>query len=150
MIPLRFPPVRLKVKNTENKQYIFDEARKKWIRLTPEEWVRQHALHYLNGTKGYPFSLIAVEKQINLNGLYKRFDLLVFDHSGQPFIVVECKSPAVEITQATFDQIARYNMPLQAEFLMVTNGLVHYYCSMDDGNGRYVFLRELPDFKRGY
>lgn len=148
MIPLQFPQVRLKVKNTENKQHIFDKARKKWIRLTPEEWVRQHTLHFLNDTKGYPLPLIAVEKQIYLNGLPKRFDLLVFNNTGQPMIIVECKSPALEITQAAFDQIARYNMPLKAKYLMVTNGLVHYYCSMDYDNRKYIFLRELPDFGR--
>lgn len=149
MIPLQFPQIELKIKNTENKQFIFDTARKKWVRLTPEEWVRQHTLHFLCNIKGYPLSLISVEKQITLNGLKKRFDLLIFDASGQPNIIVECKSPAVAITQATFDQIARYNMPLKAKFLMVTNGLVHYYCmTEDDVNGKYIFLTELPDFKR--
>jgi hypothetical protein len=123
---------------------IFDVVRKKFVVLTPEEWVRQHVVHFLIDEKGFPTSLINVEKQIKLNNTIKRYDAVVFNSSGNISVIVECKAPSVKITQQTFDQIARYNLVLKADYLMVTNGLEHYYCRMDFENERYVFLEELP------
>ncbi|MCK0132125.1 type I restriction enzyme HsdR N-terminal domain-containing protein [Flavobacteriaceae bacterium F08102] len=145
MRDLNLPSVKFKVKNTENKQFIFDIIRKKYIVLTPEEWVRQHVIHFLHEYKGYSRSLIAVEKQLKLYSLTKRFDILVFDRSGHPFIAVECKAPSVPIRQDTFDQIARYNMTLKAKYLMVTNGLKHYFCSLNEQG--YSFLEDIPKAK---
>jgi len=143
MRDLNLPSAKLKVKNTENKQFIFDIIRKKYVVLTPEEWVRQHVIHYLHVHKGYSKALIAVEKQLKLYTLTKRFDILVFSKSGQPFLAVECKAPSVSISQDTFDQIARYNLSIKAAYLMVTNGLNHYFCSLNaDG---YTFLSDLPN-----
>ena len=114
--------------------------------LTPEEWVRQHCVHFLNKNLNYPLSLINVEKQLEVSGLKKRYDVVVFNSDGSIKILVECKAPSVAITQDTFDQIARYNLSLNAELLMVTNGLSHYYCQLDYQQGQYNFLPELPAY----
>jgi predicted type IV restriction endonuclease len=146
MQKLNFPSYIFRFKNSENKVSIFDAIRKKFIILTPEEWVRQHVVNYLMEEKKYPKSLINVEKVLMVNGLRKRYDIVVFNPDGTIFILIECKAPEVKIAQITFDQIARYNMTLEAEFLMVTNGLNHYFCLMDFENEKYEFLRELPDY----
>jgi hypothetical protein len=125
---------------------IFDEIRKKFIILTPEEWVRQHVVQFLLDEKKYPKSLINVEKVLKVNGLRKRYDVVVFNSDGSIFILIECKAPEIKISQATFDQIARYNMTMNSEFLMVTNGLNHYFCQMDFENEKYTFLENLPNY----
>ena len=145
---LDFPVYDFRFKNSENKVYIFDVVRKKFVVLQPEEWVRQNAVHYLLHEKKYPKSLINVEKQITVNNIKKRYDIVVFDTKGNIALLVECKSPQIAITQATFDQIARYNMQLNAKYLMVTNGLRHFYCKMDYEVENYVFLKHIPDFSR--
>ncbi|AUC15580.1 restriction endonuclease subunit R [Tenacibaculum sp. SZ-18] len=147
MEKLNLPSYPLKIKNSEKHYLIFDEIRKKYIVLTPEEWVRQHYIHFLLKEKKYPISLIAVEKQFTVNNLKKRSDILIFSSSGTPDIIVECKAPKVKITQDTFDQIARYNLKLNANYLVVTNGLEHYYCKLDAQNETYIFLPELPEYK---
>ena len=146
MVKLNLPKYPYKVKNRENKLYIFDIIRKKYIVLTPEEWVRQHFVNYLILDKNYPKSIIAIEKQLNFNGLVKRTDILIFNKLGLPDIIVECKSPKIKISQDTFDQIARYNLKLNANYLIVTNGLQHYYCKLDHQNSRYIFLKEIPRY----
>lgn len=146
MQKLNFPVYSFRFKNSENKVAIFDEIRKKFIILTPEEWVRQHVTQYLLQEKKYPKSYINVEKLIKINELTKRYDLVVFRPDGALFLLVECKAPEIKITQQTFDQIARYNLTLKAKYLMVTNGLNHYFCEMDFENEKYVFLEQLPDF----
>ena len=125
---------------------IFDEIRKKFILLTPEEWVRQHVVQFLLQDKNYPKSYINVEKLIKINDLSKRYDGVVFQPNGDIFLLIECKAPEVPISQQTFDQIARYNLVLKAKYLMVTNGLNHYFCRMDFENEKYVFLKELPEY----
>ena len=115
--------------------------------LTPEEWVRQHFVQFLIEEKKYPASLIALEKQLTINNRKKRTDILVFNNEGKYDIIVECKAPQIKITQATFDQIARYNLKLKANFLIVTNGLDHFYCKMDFENETYLFLKDIPDYK---
>lgn len=147
MIKLNLPKYNFKLKNSENKTLIFDKLRKKYMVLTPEEWVRQHFVQFLINEKKYPISLIAIEKQLTVNNLKKRSDILVFNSKGNPNILVECKAPSVKITQDTFDQIARYNLKLKANYLIVTNGLKHYYCKMDFNKETYVFLKEIPNYK---
>ena len=147
MQKLNFQLYNFRFKNSENKVSIFDAIRKKFIILTPEEWVRQHVVQFLLEEKKYPHSLINVEKVLKVNGLRKRYDVVVFNPDGSIFILIECKAPEIKITQATFDQIARYNMTMKANFLMVTNGLNHYFCQMDFENEKYQFLKELPDYK---
>lgn len=144
MQQLQFPAYSFRFKSSENKISIFDPIRKKFVILTPEEWVRQHVIQFLTVEKNYPKSLINVEKVLVLNEMKKRYDLVVFNPDGSIHIIVECKAPQVEITQETFDQIARYNLSLKADYLMVTNGLQHFYCQMDYEKQDYVFLKELP------
>ena len=146
MKKLNFPAYSFRFKNSENKVAIFDEIRKKFIVLTPEEWVRQHVVRFLLEEKKYPKSLINVEKTLKINGLTKRYDAVVFNIDGGIKVLVECKAPEVTITQNAFDQIARYNMTLNAQYLMVTNGLKHYFCHLDPENERYAFLDDLPDY----
>lgn len=146
MQKLNFPVYSFRFKNSENKVSIFDEIRKKFILLTPEEWVRQHVIQFLLQDKRYPKSYINVEKLIKINDLSKRYDGVVFQPNGEIFLLIECKAPEVPISQQTFDQIARYNLVLKAKYLMVTNGLNHYFCQMDFENEKYVFLKELPDY----
>ncbi len=146
MQKLNFQLYNFRFKNSENKVSIFDEIRKKFIILTPEEWVRQHVVQFLLEDKKYPKSLINVEKVLKVNGLRKRYDVVVFNPDGSIYILIECKAPEIKIAQTTFDQIARYNMTMNAQYLMVTNGLNHYFCQMDYENEKYEFLRALPDF----
>jgi hypothetical protein len=112
--------------------------------LTPEEWVRQHVVRYLLDDKKAPKSWVNVEKQFTLAGLQKRFDVIVFSADGSVQVLVECKALNVSITQDTFDQIARYNMNFNAQYMMITNGLKHYYCSFDYENQKYHFCEDLP------
>jgi hypothetical protein len=146
MQKLQFPSYSFRFKNSENKIAIFDEIRKKFILLTPEEWVRQHVVQYLLQDKNYPKSYINVEKLIKVNDLNKRYDIVVYQPNGELFLLIECKAPEVKISQQTFDQIARYNLVLNAKYLMVSNGLNHYFCKIDFENEKYVFLEELPNF----
>ena len=134
MIKLNLPTYSFKLKSKENKTLIFDKFRKKYVLLTPEEWVRQHVASFLLEEKKYPVSLISIEKQFLVNNLKKRTDIIIFNASGNPEIMVECKAPTVKITQETFDQIARYNLKIKANYLFVTNGLDHFYCQIDFEN----------------
>ncbi len=147
MKQLQFPTYSFRFKNSENKVAIFDEIRKKFIIITPEEWVRQHVVQFLLQDKKYPKSHINVEKLLKINNLTKRYDVVVYKSDGNINVLVECKAPEVKITQSTFDQIARYNMTLNADYLMVTNGLNHYFCKMDYENEKYHFLTELPEYQ---
>ena len=145
---LNFPAFDFRIKSSENKTLIFDILRKKFVVLNPEEWVRQHIIHWLIYYKKYPASLINIEKQLEVNRLKKRYDIVVYNSDGSVEILVECKSYTIPITQDVFDQIARYNLPMQATYLMVTNGMEHYYCQMDTVAEKYTFLPQIPDFSR--
>lgn len=148
MQKLNFPECTIRLKNSENKTLIFDPIRKKFVVLQPEEWVRQHCIQFLLNEKQFPKSLINVEKQIKLNGITKRYDIVVFNRDGSIHLIVECKAPNISIDQDTFDQIARYNLALKATLLMVTNGINHYYCQMDYEQEQYQFLRTLPSHQK--
>lgn len=147
MTILNLPTYSFRFKNKENKLYIFDILRKKYVVVTPEEWVRLNFVQFLLVDKNYPKSLVAIEKQLKINNLIKRTDILIFDKHGLPNIIVECKAPNIKISQDTFDQIARYNLKLNAKYLIVTNGLQHFYCKMDHKNSVYQFLNEIPNYK---
>ena len=147
MQKLNFPEYNFRFKNKENKALIFDVIRKKFIVLKPEEWVRQHCLKLLIEDKKYPKALINVEKSLKINNLTKRYDIVIYDSDGSIYLIVECKSPKIKISQDAFDQIARYNLTLKASYLMVTNGLNHYYCNIDLKNESYNFLKEIPSYK---
>lgn len=143
---LNFPGYSFRFKNSENKSLIFDVIRKKFVVFQPEEWVRQHVVHYLMEDKKYPRSLINVEKKVLINSMPKRFDVVVFSPNGQIEVLIECKAPGMVITEETFDQIARYNLELKARYLMVTNGVNHYFCQIDYEKSSYVFLQDLPPY----
>lgn len=125
---------------------VFDIIRKKYVVLTPEEWVRQHSLHFLVEEKNYPAGRFLVERQLKVAALDKRVDVAVCDPEGKIQLLVECKAPEVVLNQKVFDQIARYNWEARADILMVTNGLNHFYCKMDYDKGQYLFLPELPSY----
>lgn len=143
---LNFPSYNFRIKNSENNTYIFDVIRKKFVVLQPEEWVRQNCIQFLINEKNFPVNLINVEKVVKINGLNKRYDIIVYNSDGSIFLIVECKAPKVKISQSAFDQIARYNLILKASYLMVTNGLNHYFCTIDHNLGIYNFLKELPSY----
>ena len=146
MQELNFPSYAFRLKSSENKTLIFDIIRKKYVVLTPEEWVRQHVLRFLLEEKNYPASLIAVEKQLKIHTRTKRTDIVVYNTQGTPEVLIECKAPSVKITQAAFDQIARYNLTANSSYLMVTNGLSHFFCQIDAENETYVFLKDIPAY----
>ncbi|MFA5328801.1 MAG: type I restriction enzyme HsdR N-terminal domain-containing protein [Prolixibacteraceae bacterium] len=146
MQKLNLPEYSFRFKNTNGKEFIFDSLRKKYVRLTPEEWVRQNFVQFLVTAKKYSPALLAVEASVNINGNPQRADLVVFDRQGNPALVAEFKAPEVKISQQAFDQIARYNMQLKVKFLLVSNGLQHYFCRLDFIAGTYSFLPEIPDF----
>lgn len=148
MLALNFPKYAFRFKNSENKVAVFDVLRKKFVLLTPEEWVRQHVVHFLLNEKNIPKSLLNVEKQLKVHGLVKRYDALVYNPNGSIHLIVECKAASVPITQETFDQIARYNLALKADFLMVTNGLQHFFCQMDYEQEKYHFLKDIPEWNQ--
>ncbi len=145
---LNFPTYTFRFKNSENKRLIFDEIRKKFVVCQPEEWVRQNCVQFLIQKKKYPKSLINVEKELKVNNLRKRYDIVVFNPDGSIHLMVECKSPKVTIDQAAFDQIARYNLTINAKYLMVSNGINHYYCLMDHLEQEYQFLKDIPNYKQ--
>ena len=145
MQKLNFPEYDFQLKKQDDKWLIFDPIRKKFYVLTPEEWVRQHTLQYLIQDKNYPKSLIAVEKELQINQTKRRFDIVVFNHRMTPEILVECKAPHIAISQKTFDQANQYNWLLKAPFLFLTNGLKHYICQIDFEANQFKFLKELPD-----
>lgn len=146
MDTLNFPNYRFRFKNSENIRQIFDPIRKKFVVLTPEEWVRQNTLSFLMNEKKIPSTLIGVERKIMVNGVPKRYDIVVHKPNGSILLLVECKAPQVRIDQEVFDQIARYNLSLNAQLLMVTNGLNHYFCTLDYTKETYRFLKNLPSY----
>ncbi|WP_313373818.1 type I restriction enzyme HsdR N-terminal domain-containing protein [Chishuiella sp.] len=144
LVQLNFPEkYQIRLKQSQDKLYIFCLIRKKWLIYTPEEWVRQHVIKYLIEDLDYSISAIALEVPVQITGMRKRADIVVYQNA-KPYIMVECKAPKVVINQTTFDQIARYNIVLGSQFLMVTNGLNHFYCMMDFEQKRYNFLKQLP------
>ncbi|HEU4718188.1 MAG TPA: type I restriction enzyme HsdR N-terminal domain-containing protein [Bacteroidia bacterium] len=144
---LNFPSYDFRLREEGGRAEIFDEWRKIWVRLTPEEWVRQHAARWLKEEKKYPAGLTSLERTIRVNGMTKRCDVVAFGKSGEPVLIVECKAPDVRITQDVFDQAARYNLSLGADLFFLTNGLNHYCCRADHEGKKYHFLKELPPYQ---
>lgn len=143
---LNLPSFDIRLQRDDEGVKIFDRLRKKFIILTPEEWVRQHFVNYLINHKGFPESLMANEIGITLNGTRRRCDTVVFDKHGSPMVIVEYKASSIVISQSTFDQIVRYNMVLHTRYLIVSNGMNHYCCRIDYDNMSYDFLKEVPDY----
>ena len=146
MQELNLPKTELKIITKDGKLHVFDVLRRKYVALTPEEWVRQQFVHFLIGQKGYPAECIGNEVPINLNGTKKRCDTVVYGGNAQPTMIVEYKSPQVEITQQVFEQISRYNIKLRVKWLIVSNGLQHYCCQIDYESGTYQFVEDIPSY----
>lgn len=147
MQQLNLPTYQHKIKIEGDKKLIFDIIRKKYVALTPEEWVRQNFIHYLINEKNYPASLIAVEMALKVNTVTRRCDIALYNKKGKPFVIVECKAADVKISQKTFEQIAGYNIELQVDYLIVTNGINHYCCKIDYELNTFNFLKDIPDYK---
>ena len=147
MFELNLPPFDVKISSEGEKKRIFDVIRRRYVALTPEEWVRQHFVHFLAAEKGYPLTLMANEVQLKLNGMSRRCDTVVYDRTLTPRVIVEYKAPSVEITQKVFDQISRYNRVLRVDYLIVSNGLTHYCCRIDYASQGYSFLPDIPTYE---
>ena len=146
MLALNLPSFAVKIQQRNGKNFIFDPLRKKYVALTPEEWVRQHFTHFLTDHKGYPKGLLANEIQLDLNGTKKRCDTVLFNKDLSARMIVEYKAPHIAITQAVFDQITRCNMVLKVDYLIVSNGINHYCCKIDYQSMSYSFLPDIPSY----
>lgn len=144
MFNLNFPDYKFKIFNQSDGNYIYDIIRKKPVKLTPEEFVRQHLIHYLVFDNDVPTGLIGVEKSLKIGNVQKRFDLVIFNRKSQALLLAECKAPNIEITDAAFDQAARYNINLQADYFIITNGLTHFFCQIDHSFKKYNFIDQFP------
>jgi type I site-specific restriction endonuclease len=147
LVNLNFPEYKFRVRQMESVTEIFDIIRKKFVALTPEEWVRQHAVHYLIKERRIPSGRMNVEVSLQNLRQSQRADIVIFNNTGEAVTIVECKAPTVKITQDAFDQIARYNMTLKASYLFVTNGLTNCCCYIDLRKQQYHFLEEIPDYQ---
>ena len=147
MQQLNLPPYEIKILETDGRRTILDILRRKYVALTPEEWVRQHFVHFLIEQKGYPATLLANEVQLNVGNKLLRADSVLYGSDLHPRMIIEYKAPTVSITQKVFDQISVYNMLLKVDYLVVSNGINHYVCKMNYENQKYFFLREIPEYK---
>ena len=147
MQKLNFPEYEFSIRNVAKKTQIFDQTRKRYYVLTPEEWVRQHLVEFLVHERNFPRSLLEIEKSLTLNKMQKRADLLVRDKSGNPILLAECKAPDVKVTQKTFDQAGRYNMVFRVPYLLITNGVEHFCAQIDFSRNSYKFLRDIPSYE---
>lgn len=147
MTRLNLPPFEIKLSGTKAQPQIFDILRKKYIALTPEEWVRQHFVHFLVEHKGYPAALMANEIQLKVGEKTLRADSVLYSRELKPRMIIEYKAPHIPITQKVFDQISIYNMLLHVDYLVVSNGLQHYICKMDYNDKKYLFLEDIPDYE---
>ena len=147
MVQLNLPPFDIKVSGTKQHPQIFDILRRKYIALTPEEWVRQHFVHFLIEHKGYPAALLANEIQLKCGDKTLRADSVLYSRELRPRMIIEYKAPHITLTQKVFDQISIYNMLLHVDYLVVSNGLQHYICKMDYNDKKYLFLEDIPDYE---
>ena len=148
MYSLNLPSYPIKIKEKGEKQLIFDFLRRKYVALTPEEWVRQHFVHFLVEHKGYPQALLANEVELKVGEKKLRCDTLLYNRDLKPRMIIEYKAPTIQLQQKTFDQISAYNLLLKVDYLVISNGLQHYCCKMDYTQQRYSFLEQLPDYEK--
>lgn len=147
MFTLNLPKYGTKIIRRAGKINIWDDLRRRYVVLTPEEWVRQHFVHFLIEHKSYPAALLANEVSLQLNGMKRRCDTVLYDRNIRPRMIIEYKAPHVPVNQQVFDQICRYNLVLQVDYLIVSNGLSHYCCSLDYTTKSYTFISQIPDYK---
>lgn len=146
MLTLNLPSYETKITGHDGKMQIYDTLRRCYVALTPEEWVRQHFVHYLIECKGYPATLMGNEVAITLNGTKRRCDTVVYDRALRPRAIIEYKAPEVKITKEVFAQISRYNLTLKVDYLIISNGLKHYCCKMDYSGNTFIFMNEIPEY----
>lgn len=147
MSGLNLPPFKIQTQKTEEHTDIYDFLRKRYVRLTPEEWVRQHFTHYLIEHKNYPSALLANEVTIQVNGTSRRCDSILYHKTGgKPRIIIEYKAPSIPITQAVFQQIYSYNSVLHADYLIISNGLTHYCCYINYEDQSIRYLKDIPEY----
>tara|TARA_B100000242_G_scaffold108455_1_gene75433 strand:+ start:3550 stop:4008 length:459 start_codon:yes stop_codon:yes gene_type:complete len=147
---LNFPNIELKTKLTSGILEVFDVVRNKYVKLTSEEWVRQHCINYLHMHKQYPYGLMSVEKVVKYNNLSFRADIVIYDNLAKPYMIVECKSPDVNLSKNTLYQIAKYNSSLSVKYLLITNGLVHYCCEIDYKSFSISLIKNIPNFNKAH
>jgi len=146
MHSLNLPAYPLRVKMVKDRQMIFDNFRKKFVALTPEEWVRQHFLNWMSRSKGYPSGLIAVEVPLKYNNLHKRADAVVYDKEGNTLMIVECKAPTVAVSQTIVEQIAMYNFIFGVRYVVLTNGMQQYCFMRNETLKQWVCLDGIPSY----
>lgn len=147
MLQLNLPAYQFRIKQDGKNYFILDSVRNKYVKLTPEEWVRQHFLEFFTLEKHFPKALLAVEQQLNVNGMKKRCDAVFYNREGNAEIILEFKAPSVEITQSVFDQVAVYNSKLNVNYFIVSNGMSHYFCKVNLESAQYEFFKEIPTFE---
>ena len=147
MFRLNLPQYEIKIGERDGKHTIFDFLRRKYVALTPEEWVRQHFTHYLVEHKGYPKGLLGNEVELRIGGKRLRCDSILYNKVAEPQMIIEYKAPTIQLQQKTFDQISAYNLLLHVDYLIISNGLQHYCCKMDYENRKYLFLQDIPDYE---
>ena len=147
MKPLKLPPCSLRIKEGPGGKLLYDPLRRKYVAMTPEEWVRQHFVNYLTGYLGYPPGLIRIEASFRLHSMLRRADILIHDRAGEPVMIVECKAPQVKISQEVFDQVINYNFSYGVRYLVVTNGIDHFAGKIDTQARTFVLLDHIPDYE---
>ena len=148
MFRLNLPQYEIKIGEKDGKRTIFDFLRRKYVALTPEEWVRQHFTHYLTDHKGYPKGLLGNEVELHISEKRLRCDTILYNKQGQPQMIIEYKAPTVPLQQKVFDQVSAYNLLLRVDYLVISNGMEHYCCKMDYEHQKYLFLQEIPDYEK--
>lgn len=147
MWQLNLPEYNFNIKNISGKYMIFDKLRRKYVSLTPEEWVRQNFIEFLIKEKNYPATLTILEKVVNINGMRKRCDAVVFNQSAEPVVIIEFKAPNISISEKTFDQAAVYNSELKVKYLIISNGIEHFFCEVETETKQYMFLDHIPSWE---
>ena len=148
MYELNLPPFEIRLGGTREKPEIFDFLRRRFVKLTPEEWVRQHFVHWLTEQKGYPKGLLGNEIELQVGEKKVRCDSILYDNNARPQMIIEYKAPTVALSQKVFDQISAYNLLLHVDYLTISNGLQHYCCKMDYEHKSYDFLQDIPDYEK--
>ena len=148
MFRLNLPQYEIKITEKDGKRMIFDFLRRKYVALTPEEWVRQHFTHYLVEHKGYPKGLLGNEIELQIGDKRLRCDSILYNKVAQPQMIIEYKAPSVPLQQKVFDQVSAYNLLLRVDYLVISNGMEHYCCKMDYEHQKYLFLQEIPDYEK--
>lgn len=147
MLQLNLPSYQFRIKQDEKGYFIWDSIRNKYVKLTPEEWVRQHFLEFFIQDRHFPKALLSVEQQLSVNGMKKRCDAVFYNRDGKPQIILEFKAPNIEINQKVFDQVAVYNSKMNVEYFIVSNGMTHFFCKVNAENAQYEFFKEIPQFE---